>query len=217
MGICPDGASFAKVNRIVTDALDFAKIVVYLQIINHHGIIPMKHIQYSVALLFLMLSAQPSSGQSSHSVSHNNVALGLNHRNADSSLVSRLNVGLANNVDSLRGLQLGLTTANVNRDARGVNIGLLGTLTRGDMIGLQLAGTGNGVAGTTKGVQIAPFTNYATVLRGMQLGGIINIAVCIGGATMLKAPYIPILTLTGDLCLSLFLLFYFVKNQRLRW
>ena len=136
----------------------------------------MKHIQYSVALLFLMLSAQPSSGQSSHSVSHNNVALGLNHRNADSSLVSRLNVGLANNVDSLRGLQLGLTTANVNRDARGVNIGLLGTLTRGDMIGLQLAGTGNGVAGTTKGVQIAPFTNYATVLRGMQLGGIINIA-----------------------------------------
>ena len=144
MGICPDGASFAKVNRIVTDALDFAKIVVYLQIINHHGIIPMKHIQYSVALLFLMLSAQPSSGQSSHSVGRNNVALGSNHRNADSSLVSRLNVGLANNVDSLRGLQLGLTTANVNRDARGVNIGLLGTLTRGDMIGLQLAGTGNG-------------------------------------------------------------------------
>lgn len=136
----------------------------------------MKHIQYSVALLFLMLSAQPSSGQSSHSVGRNNVALGLNHRNADSSLVSRLNVGLANNVDSLRGLQLSLTTANVNRDARGVNIGLLGTLTRGDMIGLQLAGTGNGVAGTTKGVQIAPFTNYATVLRGMQLGGIINIA-----------------------------------------
>ena len=86
-------------------------------------------------VLFLMLSAQPSSGQSSHSVGCNNVALGLNHRNADSSLVSRLNVGLANNVDSLRGFQLGLTTANVNRDARGVNIGLLGTLTRGDMIG----------------------------------------------------------------------------------
>ena len=44
-------------------------------------------------------------------------------------------------------------------------------------------------------------------------GGIINIAVCIGGATMLKAPYIPILTLTGDLCLSLFLLFYFGINS----
>ena len=61
----------------------------------------MKHIQYSVALLLLMLSAQTSSGQSSHSVSRNNVALGCNHRNADSTLVSRLNVGLANNVDSL--------------------------------------------------------------------------------------------------------------------
>ena len=48
-------------------------------------------------------------------------------------------------------------------------------------------------------------------------GGIINIGVCIGGASMLQAPYIPALTLTGDLCLSLFLLCYFVKNRRFRW
>ena len=48
-------------------------------------------------------------------------------------------------------------------------------------------------------------------------GGIINIGVCIGGASMLQAPYIPVLTLTGDLCLSLFLLCYFVKNRRFRW
>ena len=49
----------------------------------------------------------------------------------------------------------------------------------------------------------------------ITIGGIINIAVCISGAQILKADYIPILTLTGDLCLSLFLLIYFVKNHRI--
>ena len=50
----------------------------------------------------------------------------------------------------------------------------------------------------------------------ITVGGIINIAICIGGAKVLSARYIPVLTLTGDLCLSLFLLVYFVKNHRLR-
>ena len=55
---------------------------------------------------------------------------------------------------------------------------------------------------------------YGTMIT---IGGVINIAVCIGGASLLKAPYIPLLTLSGDLCLSLFLLAYFVRNRRLRW
>ena len=55
---------------------------------------------------------------------------------------------------------------------------------------------------------------YGTMIT---VGGVINIAVCIGGASVLKAPYIPMLTLSGDLCLSLFLLAYFVKNRRFRW
>lgn len=55
---------------------------------------------------------------------------------------------------------------------------------------------------------------YGTMIT---VGGVINIAVCIGGANLLKAPYIPMLTLSGDLCLSLFLLAYFVKNRRFRW
>ena len=50
----------------------------------------------------------------------------------------------------------------------------------------------------------------------ISIGGVINIAVCIGGANLLKAPYIPALTLTGDLCLSLFLLIYFICNRRFR-
>ncbi|PWJ63105.1 Polysaccharide biosynthesis protein [Fibrobacter sp. UWB15] len=55
---------------------------------------------------------------------------------------------------------------------------------------------------------------YGTMIT---IGGVINIAVCIGGASLLKAPYIPALTLSGDLCLSLFLLAYFVRNRRFRW
>ena len=55
---------------------------------------------------------------------------------------------------------------------------------------------------------------YGTMIT---VGGVINIAVCIGGASLLKEPYIPMLTLSGDLCLSLFLLAYFVKNRRFRW
>ena len=55
---------------------------------------------------------------------------------------------------------------------------------------------------------------YGTMIT---VGGVINIAVCIGGASLLKAPYIPMLTLSGDLCLSLFLLANFVKNRRFRW
>lgn len=55
---------------------------------------------------------------------------------------------------------------------------------------------------------------YGTMIT---VGGVINIAICIGGASLLKAPYIPMLTLSGDLCLSLFLLAYFVKNRRFRW
>lgn len=55
---------------------------------------------------------------------------------------------------------------------------------------------------------------YGTMIT---VGGMINIAVCIGGASLLRAPYIPMLTLSGDLCLSLFLLAYFVKNRRFRW
>jgi hypothetical protein len=48
-------------------------------------------------------------------------------------------------------------------------------------------------------------------------GGAANIAVCIGGAMLLSFRNLPVLTLTGDLLLSLQLAFYFVYNRRLRW
>ena len=48
-------------------------------------------------------------------------------------------------------------------------------------------------------------------------GGILNIGVCIGGAHVLPATYIPALTLTGDVALSVTLGIYFLFQKRLRW
>ena len=48
-------------------------------------------------------------------------------------------------------------------------------------------------------------------------GGLLNIAVCVIGASRLPSAYLPALTLTGDLLLSLQLAAYFVRNRRIRW
>ena len=48
-------------------------------------------------------------------------------------------------------------------------------------------------------------------------GGILNIGVCIGGAHVLPATYIPALTLTGDVALSATLGVYFLSQRRIRW
>lgn len=48
-------------------------------------------------------------------------------------------------------------------------------------------------------------------------GGLLNIAVCITGASRLPSAYLPALTLTGDLLLSLQLTAYFIRNKRIRW
>ncbi|MGI6223266.1 MAG: DUF3943 domain-containing protein [Prevotella sp.] len=80
------------------------------------------------------------------------------------------------NVDSLKGVQIGLISGRVHRDTRGVNYGFLEATTRGDLRGWQLSGMGNIVHGTTRGLQTATFTNYATKLKGVQLAGIMNIS-----------------------------------------
>ena len=58
-----------------------------------------------------------------------------------------------------------------------------------------------------------------TALYGAMItaGGIINIAVCILCARHVVPEAIPLLTLSGDLFLSVALAFYFTKNKRIRW
>ncbi len=48
-------------------------------------------------------------------------------------------------------------------------------------------------------------------------GGLMNIAACTTGATRLPSAFLPALTLTGDLLLSLQLAIYFIRNRRIRW
>ena len=51
----------------------------------------------------------------------------------------------------------------------------------------------------------------------ISAGGVLNIAVCASGASLVASRYIPVLTLTGDCTLSLLLAIYFIKNKRFRW
>lgn len=54
----------------------------------------------------------------------------------------------------------------------------------------------------------------------ISIGGLLNIAACIGGPTLfphMGGRIIPMLTLTGDVLLSLQLLIYFIRNRRIRW
>lgn len=58
-----------------------------------------------------------------------------------------------------------------------------------------------------------------TALYGAMItaGGIVNIAVCILGAQQVVPEAIPMLTLSGDVFLSVVLAFYFTKKKRIRW
>ncbi len=51
----------------------------------------------------------------------------------------------------------------------------------------------------------------------ISVGGVLNIATCLVGSQLLNSQYIPLLTLTGDLLLSLQLTAYFTRHHRLGW
>lgn len=48
-------------------------------------------------------------------------------------------------------------------------------------------------------------------------GGVLNIASCVVGVKVFTPDKIPILTLSGDLFLTFFLICYFIKNRRIGW
>ncbi|MCQ2121709.1 MAG: oligosaccharide flippase family protein [Fibrobacter sp.] len=58
-----------------------------------------------------------------------------------------------------------------------------------------------------------------TILYGIMIsiGGLLNIAICSIGARYVAPNLIPVLTLSGDFFLTLFLGCYFIKNRRLSW
>lgn len=132
-----------------------------------------------------------------------NIAVGVNHRTADSLLFSSVNVGLFGNVDTLRGVQLDVFTSVARREMRGVNVGGFAAIGRGrsygvtigglmtavdgDMRGLQAAGVAN-IARRGNGVQIAGLTNASTSpFRGVQLSGVTNISMGVKRGIQLSA------------------------------
>ncbi len=135
-----------------------------------------KHGLKIFALLFLALFVAVSvSGARGHR-KMGNVGIGLNHLVGDSALYSSGNISLLGNVDTLRGVQIGVFTSGVRQQMRGVSIGGLMTASGGDVRGLQLAGVSN-IAHGGNGMQMALFTNASTnPYRGIQASGICNIA-----------------------------------------
>ena len=58
-----------------------------------------------------------------------------------------------------------------------------------------------------------------TMLYGAMItaGGFVNVAVCSLEANHVMPEAIPMLTLSGDVFLTIVLAFYFTKNDRIRW
>ena len=58
-----------------------------------------------------------------------------------------------------------------------------------------------------------------TMLYGTMItaGGFVNVAICSLGANHVMPEAIPMLTLSGDVFLTIVLAFYFTKNGRIRW
>ena len=105
-----------------------------------------------------------------------NMAVGANHRAADSALVSSFNLGLFTNTDTLHGFQWGLLTSVVRRDMQGVNWGNLFALTLGESKGLQMAGLINATGQRMHGFQLAGLSNVAGQMQGVQIAGMSNIS-----------------------------------------
>lgn len=105
-----------------------------------------------------------------------NVALGIRHRAADSSQVSRLEVGVAGLTDTLRGVQLSAVMNGATRRMAGVQVaGLSNILNSGR--GVQIAGLTNIALGPLRGTQLSAVSNIADEISlGMQLSPFVNVA-----------------------------------------
>ncbi|NPD90785.1 LA_2272 family surface repeat-containing protein [Xylanibacter muris] len=103
-----------------------------------------------------------------------NIGVGVNRFEPDSSLYSNSNFAVFGNVDTLRGVQLGLLTGFTNKEMRGVNIGGLTSFSYGKAYGVTLAGIMTSVNGDMRGVQLATVSNIANKANGIQVAGLTN-------------------------------------------
>lgn len=105
-----------------------------------------------------------------------NIALPITKTYNDSTKVHLFNLGIFNNINLLKGVQIGVIHADVHQDMKGLNIGGLVSLVRQDAKGMTFGGLLNGVGNDMKGLQLSPVSNVAGRARGVQLSGMSNIS-----------------------------------------
>lgn len=105
-----------------------------------------------------------------------NIALPITKTYNDSTKVHLFNLGIFNNINLLKGIQIGVIHADVHQDMKGLNIGGLVALVRQDAKGMTFGGLLNAVGNDMKGLQISPVSNVAGRARGVQLSGMSNIS-----------------------------------------
>lgn len=88
-----------------------------------------------------------------------NIALPITKTYNDSTKVHLFNLGIFNNINLLKGVQIGVIHADVHQDMKGLNIGGLVSLVRQDAKGMTFGGLLNGVGNDMKGLQISPVSN----------------------------------------------------------
>ena len=74
-----------------------------------------------------------------------NIALPITKTYNDSTKVHLFNLGIFNNINLLKGVQIGVIHADVHQDMKGLNIGGLVSLVRQDAKGMTFGGLLNGV------------------------------------------------------------------------
>lgn len=131
---------------------------------------------YLPLLSLLLLLAAPSRAQKPAGHRLPNVGLSWGRHFADTTTCARLNAGLITEVDTLRGLQLGLLYGGIRGDARGVMVAGLSNAAHA-LSGVQLSALSNIVFTPMRGVQLGAMTNIAMgVRRGVQAAVAANVS-----------------------------------------
>ncbi len=128
-------------------------------------------------LFFFIILTSPLSAQTEKMGGHRlpNIAVGINHHH-DSTLIGYFNVGFRPEVDSLRGVQLGVFYGGIRQDARGAMISGVANAAHA-MQGVQVSGLSNIVFTPMRAIQLSAISNIAMgVKHGIQLSGLANIS-----------------------------------------
>lgn len=105
-----------------------------------------------------------------------NIALPISKTYNDSTTIHCFNLGIFNNVDLLKGIQIGLVHADVNKDVAGLNLSGLVSIVRNNACGITVAPLLNAVVNDMRGIQLSSVSNIAGKVKGTQIAAMSNIS-----------------------------------------